>query len=646
MRRVVVTVPLGLLLSATLLAQGPPVLTIPSNVTVDGIPPIPMSLVEAVAPYGQYRAARFAAWHPIERRVVITTRFANATQFHYVKVPGGARTQLTFYQDGVTEVINQPIGAAFTPNGDALVFERDTAGGKEATQLFRYDLETGVAMVVTDGKSRNGIPVMSRGGLLAYTSNRRDGKNFDVYVVDPAKPASTRVLLQDKGRWEPLDWSADDRAILVLQNISASERYLWRLDVGDGRKTLLTPKSERPARWAAAQFSSDGQIYALSDFNGEISRVWRFSQARWTAVTPADQPIDSFALSPDGRTIAAVIDLGSSMRLQLMDLNGRPKPTPSLPPGVVQDVRWHPTGSDVGFSHASGRAFNDVYSINVARQRVERWTYSEIGGVNPESLPDAEIVKWKSFDGLEISGVLYRPPARFSGPRPVIINVHGGPAFVERPRHIGRSNYFRNELGIAIIYPNIRGSLGFGRKFEELDNGRLREDAVKDIGALLDWIAAQPFLDKTRVMIAGPSYGGYIALAAAIEYGDRIRAANPAFAITDYPSYLESTDMARQANRNLEYGDPADPEMRAYLTRISPLTNAAKLKAPVYIAAGAKDIRVPISQAEAMVKALKANGTPVWYLRLEDAGHQQLTTSTLDLTVYVWVLFMQKYLLN
>ena len=162
----------------------------------------------------------------------------------------------------------------------------------------------------------------------------------------------------------------------------------------------------------------------------------------------------------------------------------------------------------------------------------------------------------------------------------MIINVHGGPVERERPRAIGRSNYFRNELGIAVIYPNIRGSSGFGRSFEQLDNGLLRENAVKDIGALLDWIATQPGLDKNRVMIAGPSYGGFVALAAAIAYGDRLRGVNPAFGITDFPSFLESTEISRQADRNAEYGDPAVPEMRAFLTRISPLTNVAKLKIP------------------------------------------------------------------
>jgi dipeptidyl aminopeptidase/acylaminoacyl peptidase len=219
----------------------------------------------------------------------------------------------------------------------------------------------------------------------------------------------------------------------------------------------------------------------------------------------------------------------------------------------------------------------------------------------------------------------------------VIINVHGGPVARERPRNLGRSNYFRNELGIAIIYPNIRGSAGFGRSFEELDNGRLRENAVRDIGSLLDWIATQPGLDKSRVMIAGPSYGGFIALASAIAYPDRLRGVNPAFGITD---------IARQANRNSEYGDPADPDMRAFLSRISPLTNVARLKLPVFIAAGAKDTRVPIAQAEAMVKALKANRTPVWYVRFEDAGHEELTPATNDFSIYTWVMFVQQYLLN
>jgi dipeptidyl aminopeptidase/acylaminoacyl peptidase len=241
--------------------------------------------------------------------------------------------------------------------------------------------------------------------------------------------------------------------------------------------------------------------------------------------------------------------------------------------------------------------------------------------------------------------VLYRPAARFTGPRPVIINVHGGPERRERPRGLGRSNYFRNEMGIAIIYPNVRGSSGYGTTFEHLDDQRKREDAVKDIGALLDWIATKPDLDKTRVMITGSSYGGYITLAAAIAYGDRIRCALEGFGLSDFVAFLDGTDPSRRRDRLAEYGDPSDPEMRAFLKSISPLTHAAKLKIPLFIAQGAKDTRVPPDQAESMVKAVRANGTTVWYV-VYDAGHEELPGTSNDFNQYAWVLFAQKFLLN
>ena len=278
--------------------------------------------------------------------------------------------------------------------------------------------------------------------------------------------------------------------------------------------------------------------------------------------------------------------------------------------------------------------------------RVERWTTSEIGGANPEALPDAELVTWKSFDGEAISGILYRPAVRFQGPRPVIINVHGGPEVRERPRALGRSNYFRNELGIAILYPNVRGSIGFGRRFEHLDDGMKREDAVKDIGALLDWIATQPSLDKSRVMITGSSYGGYLTLASAIAYGNRLRCAFEGFGIADFVAFLEGTDEARRAERSRESGDPSDPATREFLTRISPRQRASSLKIPLFIAQGAKDTRVPIGQAEEMVKAVKANGNPVWYVVYEDAGHEEFTRATNDYNIYAWVMFVRQFLLN
>jgi dipeptidyl aminopeptidase/acylaminoacyl peptidase len=467
--------------------------------------------------------------------------------------------------------------------------------------------------------------------------------------MDPSRPSTDRLVFRAEGAWAVFDWAPDEKSLLAVEVLSSSESYLWRVDVADGRRTAVTARGSQPARWVAARFTPDGRsILAVGNRESPFLRLWRHDLGigSWQALTPAEDPLEDFSLSPDGRTAAVVFDKGAASELQLLDASGRRRLAPALPPGTITDLMWHPGGADVAFSLSGARSFHDVYSVNARTGRVERWTWSEMGGANPESLPDAELAQWKSFDGTSISGWLYRPPARFTGPRPVIINVHGGPVDRERPRGLGRSNYFRTEMGIAILYPNIRGSAGFGRAFEELDNGRLRENAIKDIGALLDWIAAQPSLDRTRVMIVGASYGGYVALASAIEYGDRLRCVQAAFAISDFPSFLESTDMSRQANRNREYGDPADPAMRDFLTRISPLTHASRLRIPVYLAHGAKDTRVPLAQADLMANAIRQNGTPLWYVVYQDAGHQTLSAVNNDFNQYSWTLFVEKFLLS
>lgn len=637
------------LLPLTGSAQNGPVpaaadLPVPATVTAEGVPPIPMSIVEAVSPYGQFRRARLVAWHPIERRMVIATAFGDPNQLHEVRMPAGARTQLTFVRSGFTE---RP-AAAYVPSGRFLVYQRDPTGGGESNQLFRYDVRTGATTLLTDGRSRNGAPAVSRRtGLVAYDSTRRDPRHRDLYVVDPADPKSDRMIARLEGQWTAIDWSPDEKSILAVQTISTSENHLWQVDVATGQKTELTPGDSGAVRWTPAQFAPDGRtVFALGNYQGESPRVWRRRGGAWTALTPADQPLEDFVLSPDGKTLAVVIDEGSRSRLQLLDATGRPKRTPSLPPGEIGDLAWHPKSGELGFSLAGSSSPNDVYSIDSRTNRPQRWTWSEAGGAAADALPEAEIIQWKGFDGLNLSGVMYRPPAAFAGRRPVIINVHGGPVQRERPRFLGRSNYFRNELGIAIIYPNVRGSAGFGRSFEELDNGRLRENAVKDIGSLLDWIAGRPDLDARRVMIVGPSYGGYIALAASIAYGDRLRCAQASLAISDFVAFLESTVMSNQANRNVEYGDPSDPGTRAFLTSISPITHAAKLRIPLYLAHGAKDTRIPIEQAHRMAEAVRANGTPLWYVVYEELGHQGLPQTLNDFNQYSWTLFVQQYLLN
>ena len=617
---------------------------VPPRVLTDGVPPIPMALVDAVSPYGEFRQARFLAWHPTERRMLVQTTFGNVPQVHEVMSPGAARSQLTFFRDGVTG------GASYGPRGDLVVLRRDAGGGTESMQLFRRDAN-GAVTLLTDGKSLNGVPVWSHHGTIAFDSTERDGRNRDLYTMDPADPASRRMIAKVEGAWSVLDWSADDRELLALEAVSESARTcLWRVDVASGRRTPITSCSGSAEVWSTAVFSADRRhVFALGDRGGEVLRVWKveLTTGTWTLASREADAIESFGLSPDGARLALVIDRVAGSRLEIVDAaSGRSQLTPALPAGVISQVAWHRSGRDLAVEFAGARTFRDVYSVRVPDGRIDRWTASEMGGAEPASLPEAEPIRWKSFDGAEITGWLYRPAARFTGPRPVMINVHGGPSMRERPRALGRSNYFRNELGIAIIYPNIRGSIGFGRQFEHADDGPKRGDAVKDIGALLDWIGAQPALDKSRVMLTGSSYGGYITLMAAIEYGDRLRCAFEGFGMSNLVTFLEATEVSRRHDRTLEYGDPSDPAARETLTRLSPLPRASELRIPLFIAQGAKDTRVPLEQSEAMVKAVKANGTPLWYVVYQDAGHEEFTRATNDFNIYAWVMFVREFLLK
>jgi dipeptidyl aminopeptidase/acylaminoacyl peptidase len=242
--------------------------------------------------------------------------------------------------------------------------------------------------------------------------------------------------------------------------------------------------------------------------------------------------------------------------------------------------------------------------------------------------------------------LLYRPPSKFTGKRPVLINIHGGPEGQSVPRFLGRSNYFLNELGVAVILPNVRGSTGYGKTFVKLDNGMKRLDSVKDIGALLDWIATQPGLDADRVMVTGGSYGGYMTLATAVEYNDRIRCSLASVGISNFNTFLKNTESYRRDLRRVEYGDERVPEMREFFEKTAPLNNGSKITRPLFIVQGANDPRVPATEAQQMVDTVRKNGTTVWYLLGKDEGHGFRKKQNIDFEFYATVMFMREYLLG
>jgi dipeptidyl aminopeptidase/acylaminoacyl peptidase len=636
----------AILLTGAVLAGQGATLPVPANIKVDGLPPVPASIAAKLRPYGQFRRAELLSWHPTRRAMLVSTTTGTAPQVHAVDAPGKPAMPLTSLPDGVRGA------AAYGPAGDWFVYRKD-AGGAETYQLWRA-ARGGKAALLTDGKSMNGVPAWSaKSGRMAFESNRRNGKDRDIYVLDPRNPKSSRMLMQVSGSWFVAAWSPDDRSILAVEMLPGNDTALWRVEIESGRKTLLTPLTgdEGPSIWSSAQFAPDGRsIYAVSDRGSELARLWRWRNGKWTPLTDEDDSVESAAVSPDGRTIAVVFDRNASSRLELLDsITLKPRVRPALPAGQIVDLQWHRSGAEVGFTFGSVALQGDAFSVNAKSGAITRWTTSPVGGIDAATLPDPEIVRWRSFDGKTISGVLYRPPAAFKGPRPVMINIHGGPNDArERPRFQGRSAYFLNEMGIAILYPNVRGSFGFGRTFERLDDGRNREDAVKDVGSLLDWISRQSYLDAGRVMVTGASYGGYMTYAVAAHYPERIRCAFAAVAISNFVTYLENTEPGRQQDRRAEYGDERDSGMRDFLTSISPVTLAAKIKAPLMIAHGRKDVRVPIAQAESMHQVLKAAGVPVWLVVYDDAGHENFprTQANSDFNFYTWILFAEQYLLN
>ena len=615
------------------------------NLVVEGVPAIPAALAAKVERYSNSRGASLASWNPERREMLISTRFADVAEIHLVKMPGGARNQLTFYPEPV-------FSAQFNPKkSDGFVFSKDVGGG-EFYQLYRFDVASGDVTLLTDGKSRNTGMVWARdGSRIAYASTRREGNDLDIWVMDPADTKTDHMLAKlEGGGWEPLDWSPDGKQLVVMNEISAQESYLWLMDASSGEKTLLTPKGGEQVNYGHARFSRDGKgIYVTTDKDSEFHRLAYIDLAtkEYTYLSKMPWDVDEFDLSDNGKLIAFVTNEDGYGVLHLLDTSTRKeRAVPGLPKGIVSNVEWHKNNRDLGFNLTSARSSSDVYSLDVESGKVERWTFSETGGLNTASFSEPELIHWKSWDGRMISGWLYRPPAKFTGKRPVIVDIHGGPEGQSRPRFLGRDNYWLNELGIALIYPNVRGSTGYGKTFLSLDNGMLREGSYKDINTLFDWIGTQPDLDAKRVLVMGGSYGGFMTLEVATNYNDRICCSVDIVGPSNLVTFLEHTSGYRQDLRRVEYGDERDPKMRAFLERIAPANNAKNITKPLFVIAGKNDPRVPASESQQMVDVVRKNGTPVWWMLGKNEGHGFRKKQNVDYEFYATVLFVEEFLVK
>jgi dipeptidyl aminopeptidase/acylaminoacyl peptidase len=621
----------------------------PDNIVFENVPPIPTSIAEATARYGDSRSAQFLGWSPGKREMLITTRFADASEIHLVRNPGGAREQLTFFPDPVRE-------AAFDPTrDDSVLFVKDIGGG-EWYQFYRFDIATGDITLLTDGKSRNTGPLFEHhGSRLAYTSTRRNNQDTDLYLMDIHQPKTDHMLAQLKGGgWFPTDFSRDGAKLLLVEELSINQSNIYLVDVATGEKKLITPEqtSGQQIHYGPAMFSRDRKgIYVTTDRDSDFQRLAYFDLATMTPrylTTSIPWDVENFDLSEDGKTIAFSTNENGLSKLYLLDTAGNKfRAVPDVPPGVIDNLAFHLNSEDVGFSLTSARSPLDAFSLNIKSGRIDRWTTSETGGLNTANFREPQLIGWKSFDGRTITGFLYTPdPAKFPGKRPVMVGIHGGPEGQSRPIFQGRQNYILNELGVAIIAPNVRGSVGYGKEFTKLDNGFHRDDTYKDIGALLDWIGTQPNLDPGRIMIIGGSYGGHMTWATAAFYNDKIRCAMPIVGMSNLVTFLEHTEAYRRDLRRVEYGDERDPAMRAYLEKIAPMNHLDSMHKPIFAVVGKNDPRVPWSESRQILDKLNAQGTPTWFMMANDEGHGYAKKKNQDLLFDAEVMFIRKYLLD
>jgi len=608
-----------------------------------GTPPIPAALKTQLQRSLEARSASVMAIDDRGTSLLVATRFGSASQLHRVVTPLGARTQVTFEAEPIFRADLVPGDA------DAFVFMRDT-GGNEQWQIHRTDLDTGRVTLLSDGKSRHEAMLWSPDGkALAFTSNARNGKDFDLWIGDGKDPATNRLALEVAGKWQPLDWSADGKTLLVQQYVSIADQRLHLLDVASGTTTAITvpaPASSNRAAIFARGAGREGRIYVTSDRAGDFVALYEVDPAAgtWTALAPnLPWNVDELALSPDGKTLAFVVNQDGYGRLHLIDTKTREAlKGPPIPDGIVSGIRFARRASVLAFTFSGATVNGDAYTWDLGRRKLVRWTESEIGGLDPKTFVEPELFRYETFDGRQIPCFLYRP--RGAGPHPVVINIHGGPESQARPGFSAVAQLLVNEAGVAVLVPNVRGSDGYGKSYLALDDGRLREDSVKDIGALLDWIPSRPELDPARVGVLGGSYGGYMVLASLVHFGDRIRAGVDVVGISSFVTFLENTAPYRRDLRRVEYGDESDPAMREFLLGISPTTNAHKIKSALFVVHGANDPRVPLSEAEQIAEVVRRSGQSVWTLVAMNEGHGFAKRENRDAYLQLTVMFFQEML--
>ena len=615
--------------------------------------------------YLNIRSATGPTLSPTGDRVAFLTNITGTPQVWTVRAEGGWPDQMTFYPDRVDFV-------RWSPDGSGLIFAK-SVGGDENAQLYWLSPDGSQIRALTNSpKVRYNFGGWSHDGKrISYASNKRNKDYFDVYVMDVATGREELVYQQD-GSNDPVAWSFDNRYLIVLhENEQLSlDNDLYLVDTETRQSTLLTPH-EGAAEFGNVHFAPDGhsiflgtndkrEFYSLAQMNLATKRVDIIDDTQWDS--------EATQMSQDGSLFAYTInrDGFSELYIRSLDTNGKPlitvmgkRDAPVRLPakGIVSGLQFSKDNTKLAFSFNGARYNSDIWLYDLNTRKLSQVTHSSTAGIPRDSFVEPQLIHYKTFDGREIPAWYYRPQNAAGDERgrqqitfgstsgkffnPVIVSVHGGPEGQEQPSFSAIYQYFLSR-GYAILAPNVRGSTGYGKTYTHLDEVRKREDSVKDLAAAVEWLKTQGGADPRHIAVMGGSYGGYMTLAAITLYPDLWAAAVDTVGIANFESFLKNTSGYRRKLREVEYGS-LEHDLD-FLRSISPLSRVARIKTPLMIIAGKNDPRVPYTEAEQMVKALRDRGAVVEYKLFEDEGHGVAKLSN-RLIVYPLVAdFLDRYM--